>query len=113
MKVRIPQQGGNQQDMIKKVKKLQDDMQAKQEELDSREYDVASVGGMVTVKIKGTKEIIGIKIDPSIVTADDIEMLEDMLTAAVNEAINKVENTNENEMQKLTGGINLPNIPGF
>jgi DNA-binding YbaB/EbfC family protein len=113
MKVRIPQQGGNQQDMIKKVKKLQDDMQAKQEELDSREYEVASVGGMVTVKINGTKEITGIKIDPSVVSADDIEMLEDMLTAAVNEAIKKVESTNESEMQKLTGGLNLPNIPGF
>jgi DNA-binding YbaB/EbfC family protein len=68
---------------------------------------------MVTVKIKGTKEITGIKIDPSVVSADDIEMLEDMLTAAVNEAVKKVESTNESEMQKLTGGLNLPNIPGF
>lgn len=113
MKVRIPQQGGNQQDMIKKVKKLQDDMQTKQEELDACEYEIVSSGGMLTIKILGTKEIKGIKIDPSVVSADDIEMLEDMLTAAINEAIKKVESTNDIEMQKLTGGMNLPNIPGF
>lgn len=110
MKVRIPS-GPSQQDMMKQFKKLQEDMAAKQEELDAREYEVSSGGGMVTVKITGTKEVLSVKINPE--AASDLEMLEDLILAAVNEAIQTVENTNESEMGKLTGSMNLPNIPGL
>lgn len=109
MKVRIPQQP-SQREMMEKLQRLHSDMQSKQEELDAKEYDVSSGGGAVTIKITGTKEIKSVKIDPSVVDPDDIEMLEDMIAAAVNEAISTVEKTNEAEMGALTGGLN---IPGF
>ena len=109
MKVRIPQQGG-QQEMLKKMQKLQEDIQKTQEDLDAKEYDVSSGGGMINVKITGTKEIKSIKINPDAISSDDIEMLEDMLTAAVNEAISLVEKTNEEAMGKLTGGLNIPGL---
>lgn len=116
MKVRIPNQGGgNPQAMMRQITKLQEDMKTKQEELDAREYEVAAGGGMVKVKILGTKQITSVKIDPAVVSgeAEDIEMLEDMLVAAMNEAIETVERTNEEEMEKLTKAANLPNIPGL
>ena len=87
-------------------------MQSKQEELDSKEYEVSSGGGMVKVTISGTREIKSVKIDPSVVDPEDVEMLEDMISAAVNEAIKIVDKTNEEEMGALTGGLNLPGL-GF
>jgi DNA-binding YbaB/EbfC family protein len=116
MKVRIPNQGGgNPQAMMRQITKLQEDMKNKQEELDAREFDVSAGGGMVKIKMLGTKQITSIKIDPSIVSneAEDIEMLEDMLIAGINEAIETVEKTVDEEMSKLTKGANLPNIPGL
>ena len=111
MKVRIPQQP-SQKEMMEKLQKLQSDMQSKQEELDSKEYEVSSGGGMVKVTISGTREIKSVKIDPSVVDPEDVEMLEDMISAAVNEAIKIVDKTNEEEMRALTGGLNLPGL-GF
>ena len=111
MKVRIPQQP-SQKEMMEKLQKLQSDMQSKQEELDSKEYEVSSGGGMVKVTISGTREIKSVKIDPSVVDPEDVEMLEDMISAAVNEAIKIVDRTNEEEMGALTGGLNLPGL-GF
>ncbi|MBS5737413.1 MAG: YbaB/EbfC family nucleoid-associated protein [Clostridiales bacterium] len=111
MKVRIPQQP-SQKEMMEKLQKLQSDMQSKQEELDSKEYEVSSGGGMVKVTISGTREIKSVKIDPSVVDPEDVEMLEDMISAAVNEAIKIVDKTNEEEMGALTGGLNLPGL-GF
>ena len=116
MKVRIPNQGGgNPQAIMRQITKLQEDMKNKQEELDAREFDVSAGGGMVKIKMLGTKQITSIKIDPSIVSneAEDIEMLEDMLIAGINEAIETVEKTVDEEMSKLTKGANLPNIPGL
>jgi len=116
MKVKIPNQGGgNPQAMMRQVQKLQEDMQTKQAELDATEYEASAGGGMVTVKILGTKEVKSIKIDPSVISnePDEIEMLEDMITAAVNAAITKVEETSDAEMKKLTSSANLPNIPGL
>ena len=111
MKVRIPQQP-SQKEMMEKLQKLQSDMQSKQEELDSKEYEVSSGGGMVKVTISGTREIKSVKIDPSVVDPEDVEMLEDMISAAVNEAIKIVDKTNEEEMGARTGGLNLPGL-GF
>lgn len=109
MKVRLPNQGG-QAEMLKRVQQLQEDMANTQAELESKEYDVSSGGGMVKIRINGKKEILSVKIDPTVVTPDDVEMLEDLLAAAVNEAIRLVEDTNEQEMSKLTGGLNLPGL---
>lgn len=109
MKVRLPQQGG-QQEMLRKVQKLQEDMKNTQAELEAREYEVSSGGGMVKVLITGAKEIKKISISPSAVDPDDVEMLEDLVTAAVNEAIAAVEKDYSDTMGELTGGLNLPGL---
>lgn len=109
MKVRLPQQP-SQQDMIKKVQKLQEEMEQTQQALNEKEYEMSSGGGLVTVKINGKKQILSVKIKPEAVDPDDVEMLEDLLTAALNEAISTVEKTNEDEMGKLTGGLNIPGL---
>lgn len=112
MKVRLPQGVGggpsNMQSMIKQAQKMQEEMAEKQAELEEREYDVAAGGGVVNVKINGKKEILSVKIDPEVVDPDDVETLEDLIVAAVNEAIKKVEEVSANEMQKITGSMNLP-----
>ena len=114
MKVRLPKgMGGgpqNMQGMLRQAQKMQDDMAALQEDLDNREYDVSAGGGVVNVKINGKKEILSIKIDPEVVDPDDVETLEDLVTAAVNEAIKKVEAISSEEMQKITGGIGMPGM---
>lgn len=112
MKVRLPQgMGGgpsNMQSMLKQAQKMQEEMAEKQAELEEREYDVAAGGGVVNVKINGKKEILSVKIDPEVIDPDDAETLEDLIVAAVNEAIKKVEAVSAEEMQKITGSMNLP-----
>lgn len=100
----------NMQAMIRQAQKMQEDMTAKQEELDAREYDIQAGGGVVSVKINGKKEILAIDIKPEIVDPDDIETLSDILVAGINEAIKRVEDTNAAEMEKVTGGMNMPGI---
>ena len=105
--------GGGQQNMqamIRQAQKMQEDMAEKQAELDAREYEVQAGGGMVTVKISGTKEILGLDIKPEIVDPDDIETLTDILIAGINEAIKRVETTNAAEMEKITGSMNMPGL---
>ena len=114
MKANIPKgMGGgpqNMQAMIRQAQKMQEDMAALQEELDAREYDISAGGGVVGVKINGKKEILSIDIQPEIVDPDDIETLSDILVAAVNEAIKRVEDTNSAEMSKITGSVGLPGM---
>ncbi len=114
MKVRLPQgMGGgpqNMQSMLKQAQKMQEDMANLQAELEEREYEVAAGGGVVNVRINGKKEILSVKIDPEVVDPDDVETLEDLVVAAVNEAIKKVESTSNEEMQKITGGMSLPGM---
>ena len=114
MKVRLPQGTGggpsNMQSMIKQAQKMQEDMAAKQDELEAREYDVSAGGGVVNIKINGKKEILSVKLEPEIVDPDDIETLEDLITAAVNEAVKKVETISAEEMQKITGNIGMPGL---
>lgn len=94
MRANIPKgMGGgpqNMQAMLRQAQKMQEDMAAKQEELDAREYDISAGGGVVNVKINGKKEILAIDLKPEIVDPDDIETLSDILVAAVNEAIKRV-----------------------
>ena len=101
---------GNMQSMIRQAQKMQEDMAAKQEELDAREYEINAGGGVVTVKINGKKEILSIDLDPEIVDPDDVETLTDLLVAGVNEAIKRVETTNAAEMEKITGSMGLPGM---
>ena len=109
MKVRIPNNGG-MADMLKKAQKMQEDMAAMQAELEAREYEVSAGGGAVTVKINGKREILAIDLEPEIVDPDDIETLSDILVAAVNEAIKRVDDTNNEELNKVTGPMNIPGL---
>ncbi len=112
MKVRIPQQGGSQRDMMQRVQQLQNDMQTLQQEHEEKEYEVQSAGGKITVTISGSREIRGLKIAPELIDPEDPEMLEDMIAAAVNEAIRTADSDYNTEMEKLTGGLNIPGL-GF
>ena len=116
MRANIPRgMGGGPQNMsamLKQAQKMQEDMAALQEDLDNREYDVSAGGGVVGVKINGKKEILAIDIKPEIVDPDDIETLSDILVAAVNEAIKRVEDTNSAEMAKITGSMGM-GMPGL
>ena len=115
MKVRIPQSGGpgNMQAMLRQAQKMQEDMAAKQAELEEREYEVSAGGGVVSVKINGKKEILSVKLSEEVVDTDDIETLEDLVVAAVNEAIKKVENEASEEMGRITGSLGIPGMPGL
>ncbi len=116
MKANIPKgMGGGPQNMnamIRQAQKMQEDMEALQADLDAREYEVSAGGGVVGVKINGKREILSIDIQPEIVDPDDIETLSDILVAAVNEAIKRVDDTNSEEMSKLTGNTGL-GFPGL
>ena len=118
MNIKVPKSngmgGGNMQSMLRQAQKMQEDMAALQAELEEREYEVAAGGGMVKITISGKKEIRKMEISPDIVDPDDIETLEDIVTAAVNEAILKVEDTAAEEMGKITGPMGLAGgMPGL
>ncbi|MGI6093251.1 MAG: YbaB/EbfC family nucleoid-associated protein [Veillonellaceae bacterium] len=102
---------GNMAGMMKKVQKLQADMAKMQEELKTRTIEVSAGGGAIKVVMNGEKQIKSLKIAPTAVDPEDVEMLEDLVAAAVNEAVKKVEDMMASEMSKLTGGLNLP--PGM
>ncbi len=98
------------QSMIKQAQKMQEEMAKVQAELEEREYTVTAGGGAVEVLISGKKEIKSVTLKPEIVDPEDIEMLQDLIAAAVNEAIRTVEDTSAKEMEKVTGGLNVPGM---
>lgn len=100
--------GGNMNNMMKQLKKAQENMQKKQEEIEATILEVDK--GMVKVEITGKKEIKSITIDPEVVDKDDVEMLEDLIMVAVNEAIAKADDLMNSEMGKLTGGLGIPGL---
>ena len=114
MKARIPNgMGGgpsNLNAMIKQAQKMQEDMQNLQAELELREYDIKAGGGVVSLKINGKKEVLALDVAPELVDPDDIETMTDIIIAAVNEGIKRVEDTNNEEMSKITGGMGLPGM---
>lgn len=114
MKARLPKgMGGgpqNMQSMIRQAQKMQEDMEKAQAELDVKEYETQAGGGAVKVKINGKREILSLTLAPEIVDPDDIETLSDAITAAVNEAIKKVEAENSETMNKITGNLNVPGM---
>lgn len=112
MKVRIPNSGGpgNMNQMLKQAQKMQEDMAALQAELEQREYTAVSGGGMIEVTVDGKHTVKAVKIKPEAIDPDDAEMLEDLITVAVNEAIGKAIQDSETEMGAVTGGFNIPGI---
>ncbi len=96
--------------MLKQIQKMQGEMAKIQEELADREVKASSGGGAVEVTANGKQEIMDIKIDPDIVDKDDIEMLEDLVLAAVNESLRLSQEMANEEMQKITGGLNIPGL---
>ena len=105
MKARIPNSGGGMGNIMQQAQKMQQQMQDAQEQLDAAEYEATSGGGMVSVKVSGKREVTSLVIDPQVVDPDDIEMLQDLILAAVNEALRKGEETRESTMNRMTNGM--------
>lgn len=102
--------GGNMQAMARQAQKLQQQMAKMQEELEAKEFEASAGGGVVSAKVNGKHELLEIKIKPEAVDPEDVEMLEDMVKAAVNEAMRIAGEATEREMSKLTGGLNIPGL---
>lgn len=100
--------GGNMNNLMKQAQAMKKQMENMQKEVEQAEFDITSGGGAVSVKINGKKEILSIQIKPEVVDPEDVEMLEDLVLTAVNEAIRKVEDETTNKMGKVTGGLNIP-----
>ena len=99
--------GMNQANMMKQAQKMQQDFLRMQKELEEKEFTAKAGGGMVTATVNGKHELVGIEIKPEAVDPDDVEMLQDMVIAAVNEAMRAADNEAANNMSRLTGGLNL------
>ena len=112
MKARIPN-ANNSGNMMKKIQEMQDEMERVQAEVEESEFTASSGGGMVEVICNGSHEIKSIKMKPEIVDPEDIDMLEDMILAAANEALRKAGDKMNQEMEKVSGGMNMPGIPGL
>ena len=112
MKARMPAGYGRPDPnaMMRQVQKMQEALKAKTEELEGREFTSTASGEMVSVTMTGKHQVTAVKIKPEAVDPDDIEMLEDLVAAAVNDAIRQVDETTESEMGKITGGLNIPGL---
>ena len=102
--------GGNMQQLARQAQKLQQQMTEKQAELEAREFEASAGGGMVTAKVTGKKQLVELVIKPEAVDPDDVELLQDMVVAAINEALRQADETVEREMGKLTGGLGIPGL---
>jgi len=96
--------------MMKQAQKMQNDIARVQEELKQMEVEGTSGGGMIKITANGAQEILSISINPEVVDADDVEMLEDLILAAIKEAVGTAQELAANEMSKVTGGINMPGL---
>lgn len=101
---------GNMQGMMKQMQKMQKQMAKAQEELGEKRIEGTAGGGMVTVTVSGHKEVVEVKIKPEVVDPDDIEMLEDLVLAATNDALKKAEELTASTMGQFTKGLNLPGM---
>jgi DNA-binding YbaB/EbfC family protein len=106
----FPGMGGNMGGLIKQAQKLQQQMESMQKELETKEFSATAGGGAVKVVANGKKQIMEISIKPEVVDPDDVEMLEDLIMLACNEALKKAEEETADEMKKLTGGMNIPGM---
>ena len=101
---------GNMNNLMRQAKKMQEQMMKMLEELEEKTVEASAGGGVVTVVANGKKEIMEISIDPAVVDPDDIEMLQDLIMAAANEALRKAEEMVQSEMSKITGGMGIPGM---
>ena len=104
---------GNINNIMQKAQEMQEELQKKQEELAEKEVEATSGGGMVKVVMNGNEEVVDISIEKEVVDPEDTEMLEDLILAAVNNAKEKAQEMKQEEMGDITGGMDLPNIPGL
>lgn len=102
--------GANMNQMIKQAQKMQEQMAKMQEEMESKTFEATAGGGAVKVTVAGNREVQGIEISPDVVDPDDIEMLQDLIVAAVNEGMRKVDADSASQMGALTGGLNIPGL---
>ena len=114
MKARIPKNMGggaqNMNSMIKQAQKMQDQITKLQEDIEARDFSATAGGGAVEVVLTGKKTIKSLTLKPEVVDPEDIEMLQDLIISAVNEAVNNIESTTEAEMSQITGGVSLPGL---
>ena len=115
MKARLPKNIGaggaqNMNQMIKQAQKMQDQITELQEDIEARDFSATAGGGAVEVTLTGKKTIKSLTLKPEVVDPEDIEMLQDLIISAVNEAVNNIETTTEAEMSKITGGVALPGL---
>ena len=99
--------GMNQAAMMKQAQKLQQEMLRMQQEMETKTYTAAAGGGMVKATVNGKHEVVDLQINPEAVDPDDVEMLQDMVIAAINEAMRAADEDSANNMSRLTGGLNL------
>ena len=102
--------GGNMQDLLKQAQKMQEQLQKTQEELALKTVEATSGGGMVKVVVNGNQDIVSIKIDPEVVDPEEVEMLEDLILAALSEGKRRAEKMMQDSMLSFTGGINIPGL---
>ena len=106
----FPGMGGNMNNMMKQMQKMQKKIEEVQAVVDATELEATAGGGAIKVVVNGKKELLDIEIDPSVVDPEDVEMLQDLVIAAVNEGLRKAEDFAANEMKKVTGGLNIPGM---
>ena len=102
--------GGNMNSMMKKVQKMQQEMARTQQDIEEKEFSSTAGGGVIEAVVNGKKEVVKIKIDEDVVDPEDTEMLEDLVVAAINDALKKADEYSQKEMGKLTGNINIPGL---
>lgn len=107
----FPGMGGmNMNNLMKQAQKMQQEMEKAQVDLENKEFTATAGGGAVKVKVNGKRQILDIIIEPDVVDPDDVEMLQDLILTACNQALQMVEETTANQMKKLTGGLNMPGM---
>ena len=106
----FPGMGGNMNSLMKQAQKFQQQMEEMQKDLENKRFEASVGGGAVTVVANGKKQLIEVKIKPEVVDPDDVEMLEDLIMSACNQALKIAEDETSNEMGKLTGGLNMPGL---
>ena len=114
MKARLPAGMGkgpsNMNQMLRQAQKMQEDITALQADLEQREFEASVGGGAVEIKINGKRNVLDLKIKPEVVDPEDVEMLQDRIMSAFNEAVKNLDETSEEEMSKLTGGVSFPGL---
>ena len=100
----------NMNNMLKQAQKMQAEMEKMQAEMEDKKFEATAGGGVITVKMSGAKQLTAVEIKPEAVDPDDVEMLQDLIITAVNEAMKKVDEVNNAKMSKLTGGMSIPGL---